>query len=202
MTAPSPLAALLAEGAVHVSIDMQRLFAEGGEWHVPTLGAITANGVALAAAMPTLFARFVVPETPEHATGRWKHYYRRWHMLTGEKLEPGMLDLVAPLAALAPPGAVFDKPTYSAFEVPAFCAALAATGVEVIVVSGVETDVCVLATVLDALDRGYHVVVAADAMTSSSLPAHEATIAHVFPRFDVQVDIADTAAIVAALPPR
>lgn len=202
MTAPSPLAALLSGGAVHVSIDMQRLFAEKTEWHVPTLDAITANGVALAEAMPTLFARFVVPQTPEHATGRWKHYYRRWHMLTGEKLAPGMLDLVAPLAALATPATLFDKPTYSAFEAPAFVAALAATGAEVIVASGVETDVCVLATVLDALDRGYHVVVAGDAMTSSSLPAHEATIAHVFPRFDVQVDIADTNTILAALPRR
>ena len=36
------------------------------------------------------------------------------------------------------------------------------------IVSGSETDVCVLATVLDAVDMGYRVIIARDAVCSSS----------------------------------
>jgi nicotinamidase-related amidase len=199
MPAPAPLPILATGPAVHVAVDMQRLFAEKTEWHVPDLDAITGNVAALAEAAPTVFARFVVPQTPEHASGRWRQYYRRWECFTGERLAPGMLDLVAPLARLARPDTVFDKPTYSAFESAAFRTALERTGAEVLIVTGVETDVCVLATVLDALDHGFHVVAVADAMASSSPPAHQATIAHVLPRFDVQIDVADTATVLATL---
>jgi nicotinamidase-related amidase len=40
-------------------------------------------------------------------------------------------------------------------------------------VSGSETDVCVLATVLDAVDIGYRVIVVRDAICSSSDEGHD-----------------------------
>ncbi len=40
-------------------------------------------------------------------------------------------------------------------------------------VSGSETDVCVLATVLDAVDLGYRVIVVRDAVCSSSDEGHD-----------------------------
>jgi nicotinamidase-related amidase len=39
--------------------------------------------------------------------------------------------------------------------------------------SGSETDVCVLATVLDAVDIGYRVIVVRDAICSSSDEGHD-----------------------------
>ena len=42
------------------------------------------------------------------------------------------------------------------------------TSVDTLVISGSETDVCVLSTVLGAVDRGYRVVIAIDALCSSS----------------------------------
>jgi nicotinamidase-related amidase len=53
-------------------------------------------------------------------------------------------------------------------RVAPFVAALTQKHVNTLVVSGGETDVCVLATVLAAVDRGYRVILAQDALCSSS----------------------------------
>jgi nicotinamidase-related amidase len=189
----------LPAGTRHLCIDMQRLFAEQTDWYTPGMAVILPQVVALSA-RPSLFARFMVPETADHATGQWRDYYRRWAQFTGRTIDPALLDLMAPLAALAGPGAVIDKVTYSVFEAPGFAARLAAEGVEALVFSGVETDVCVLASLMAAVDRGFRVVAAVDALSSSNLTAHQAVIDHVLPRMADQVEIVPTAEILAAWP--
>jgi nicotinamidase-related amidase len=62
----------------------------------------------------------------------------------------------------------------------------------------VETDVCVLGTILDGIDRGFRIVAVSDAMTSSSLPGHHATLDLILPRFDQQVEIVTTEAALRA----
>ena len=79
-------------------------------------------------------------------------------------------------------------------------ASLARRGTETLILSGVETEVCVLATALDAVDRGLHVVLATDALTSGSAAGHSAALEAVYPRFDQQIESATTAAILAAWP--
>jgi len=184
----------------HLVIDMQRLFAEETEWHTPAIADILPNVLRLSRERldRTLFARFMVPANPERANGRWQTYYRRWANLTVERLDPGMLDLVAPLAALARPATLVDKTTYSIFEAPGFDARLKAEGVDTLVFSGVETDVCVLASLFDAVDRGYRVVAVSDAMASSSPASHAAMLEHLFPRLPEQVDVVTTDAVLRA----
>jgi len=193
--------ASIGPNAVHVVIDMQRVFAEPGHWHVPNIPAILPNIVALAKAMPgrTLFTRFVVPERPGDASGQWRRYYEHWSEFTGAALEAGKLDLVKDLAVLAGPAVIIDKLTYSAFEAPMFAARLEALQADTLIFSGVETDVCVLATLLTAVDLGFRVVAVEDAMTSSSQPGHEATLRHVLARLPLQVEIAATASVIEAL---
>ena len=58
--------------------------------------------------------------------------------------------------------------------------------------SGGETDVCVLATVLGAIDRGYRVVIAADAVCGSADATHDAVMTLYASRFSEQVEIAGT----------
>jgi nicotinamidase-related amidase len=43
-----------------------------------------------------------------------------------------------------------------------------------LIITGGETDVCVLSTVLGAVDRGYRVIVVPDALCSSSDTTHDA----------------------------
>lgn len=188
----------LSPNTIHIAIDLQRLFAEDTVWSTPALMGVVPNVAALAKTGPTLFPRFVTPERAEDAPGTWRRYYTHWAAVTRPNLAPGMLDLVADLAALAEPGSVIDKPTHSAFAAPEFVDRLAALAADTLIVTGVETDVCVLGTILDGIDRGFRIVAVSDAMTSSSLPGHHATLDLILPRFDQQVEIVTTEAALRA----
>lgn len=190
----------LEPDTVHVAVDMQRLFAEDTGWQVPSFVEILPNVRRLVSHRPerTLYPCFITPPSAAAAQGMWQSYYRRWPQMTDGRLAPDRLDLVAALAELAPASARIEKEGFSSYSGPGFAPALDRLGARTIVVSGVETDVCVLGTVLDAVDRGLRVVIAVDAVTSSSLPAHRATLDHVYPRYEPMIDLASTQAILAA----
>lgn len=106
--------------------------------------------------------------------GHARHYYERWRETTREKIDPGLLALVPPLARPTPPATVIDKSRYSGFGETALPAHLRQRGADGLIVTGSETDVCVLATVLGAVDAGYPVILARDAVCSSSDEGHDA----------------------------
>lgn len=189
----------LGPGTVHLAIDAQRLFVDpASPWCAPSLAAVVPNIASLVRTLPTLFARFIPAASAAAAPGRWRRYYDRWSEVTLERLDPALLDLVPPLAALAGPDRIVDKPTYGFFGARGAQPALDALAADTLVLSGGETEVCVLATLLEAVDRGYRVVLAADAVASSSPPAHRAVLDALLPRFPEQVEVAATAAILAA----
>ncbi|MBP1857824.1 cysteine hydrolase [Rhizobium herbae] len=190
----------IPKSTLHLVIDMQRLFAEETAWHTPAIQTILPNVVRLSRERQadTLFVKFIVPQRAEDAKGRWKSYYRRWSMVTGEALAPGMLDLVEPLAALAGTDSQVEKETFSVFGVSGFAGRLEGAGIDTLVFSGVETDVCVHASVLDAIDLGFRVIVAADAVASGDKTAHTLVLEHLLPRFAEQLEIATTQAILDA----
>ncbi len=185
---------------LHLVVDMQRLFAEPTAWHAPALADILPAVERLVRHGPArrLFARFTTPPSAEAARGTWRTYYRRWASVTGEQFDPALVDLVEPLARLARPGEVVDKPTYSVFALPGFAERLRAEGVDTLVMSGVETDVCVLASLLGAVDHGFRVVLPVDAVASSSVSAHAAVIDHLLPRLPEQVDLTSVEAVLHA----
>lgn len=59
---------------------------------------------------------------------------------------------------------------------------------DTLVITGGETDVCVLATVLGAIDFGYRVVLVTDALCSSSDATHDALLTVYHQRFAQQVE--------------
>lgn len=195
-----PLVEPLGAATVHIAIDMQRLFAEATDWHAPALAAILPNVVRLAEAMPehTLYARFMVPPNAESAPGRWRRYYERWSGVTGEALDPSLLDLVGPLAAIASPDWYIDKFGYSAFSGTDLDRRLRDAGVDTLIFTGVETDVCVLSSLFGAIDLGYRAILAGDALASSSDESHDAIATHFFPRLNEQIEVASTTEIIAA----
>ena len=190
----------LTSRTLHIVIDMQRLFAEPTAWHTPALHQIVPAVTAITERhrARTLFSRFTTPSRAETAQGRWRRYYQRWSDVTTDRLDSDFFNLIPSLAELAEPGMTFDKTTFSIFGSPQMQARLAIESVDTLVMTGVETDVCVLASVLDAVDRGYRVVVPVDAVTSSDAATHDAVIKHVLPRFADQVDLGDTAQVLAA----
>ena len=69
-----------------------------------------------------------------------------------------------------------------------------------LIVTGAETDVCVLATVLDAVDLGYPVYVVTDAVCSSSDSGHDAVLTLYHERFSGQIRAVKTEEILAEWP--
>jgi nicotinamidase-related amidase len=66
-----------------------------------------------------------------------------------------------------------------------------------LVVTGGETDVCVLATVIDAVDIGFRVVLVTDALCSASDRTHDALLTLYRERFSEQIETADAETILA-----
>ena len=117
--------------------------------------------------------RFIPPEVPEQMTGAWRDYYRHWRAMTRDTLDPRLLELAEPLARLCPPARILDKAVYSAFADPRLAPALRRKGIGTLIVTGGETDVCVLSTVMAAVDLGFRVVLPGDALCSARDKTHD-----------------------------
>ena len=189
----SRLDAFLAGTAVHLSIDMQNAFAKGGIWEAPWMERVVPVVAALTErfADHTVFTRFLTPEKPEAMPGHWQSYYSRRPALLAGTLDPGMVELVPELRRFVPPALVVDKYRYSAFATPPLHAHLRGRGIDTLIVTGSETDMCVLATVLAAVDIGYRVVLVKDGICSSSDEGHDAQLLTYGTRFRDAVEIVE-----------
>ena len=124
--------------------------------------------------------------------GAWRDYYKRWRAMTQQNLDERLLELMPPLQGLVPPAHLCDKAVYSAFGNPKLAPWLKAQGADTLIVSGGETDVCVLGSVMSALDLGYHIVLATDALCSASDKTHDALMLLYRERFSQQIATATT----------
>jgi nicotinamidase-related amidase len=190
----------LGDSAVNLCVDMQRMFAEPTEWFTPWMDRVVPAIVSLIElrAEHSVFTRFIPVGQPEEGNGTWRRYYQRWSSMTRTKLPDDMLDLVAALAHFAPPAAVIDKSTYSPWLSTQLHPFLRTRHVDSLVISGGETEVCVLATVLGALDLGYRIVIATDALCSSADTTHDAVIKLYENRYGMQVETATVEEILDA----
>jgi len=182
----------LDAAAVHLCIDMQRLFAPGSPWQVPWLVKILSRveRFAEAVAAQTIFTRFIPPPNKHDVPGTWRRFYERWDELTLHRIDPDLLELVEPLQAFCPPAPVLDRWRYSCFTNRRLGALLRERRSSAIVVTGGESDVCVLATVMDAVDLGYRVVIATDGVCSSADSTHDAIMSLYHARFSQQIETA------------
>ncbi|NBW07169.1 MAG: cysteine hydrolase [Caulobacteraceae bacterium] len=174
---------------------MQRMFAESTPWQTPWMERVLPVIVRLceAKADRTCFTRFVPARSAEAAPGAWARYWARWPEMTLDRLDPDFVELVPALAAFVPPARVLDKRIYSPWIETGLDAALRAGGVDTVVVTGAETDVCVLATVLGAVDRGYRTLVVTDALCSSADSSHDALIDLYHQRYGEQIETVECA---------
>ncbi len=179
---------------------MQRMFVEGTEWHTPWAAKTLPAIEALCSARPERlwFTRFIPAATPDDAWGAWRDYWRRWSTMTKNALDPAMLDLALPLQRFAPPAQIIDKTVYSAWSGTRLHKALEDQGVDTLVVTGAETDVCVLSTVLGAIDLGYRIVVVSDGVCSSADQPHDHLLALYSNRFSLQVETAECREVLEA----
>ncbi|WP_458760331.1 cysteine hydrolase family protein [Afipia sp. TerB] len=184
--------------AVHLCIDMQRIFSNDGPWPTPWMERVLPSVEELVRRAPerTIFTRFITPERAADMPGTWTRYYEKWRETTRERLDPRLLELMPALTRFVPPAAVFDKPVYSAFADGKLVMELRRRRCDTLIVSGSETDVCVLSSALAAVDLGYRVIMVSDAVCSSSDESHDALLALYRRRFDLQIEIADVDTVI------
>jgi nicotinamidase-related amidase len=89
------------------------------------------------------------------------------------------------------------KHSWGAFATTDLDARLRALGVTQVVIAGVATSYGIESTARDAYDRGYHVTIAADAITDPTLDGHKHSLGRVFPALG---QAGPTAEIIALLP--
>jgi nicotinamidase-related amidase len=186
--------------AVHLCIDMQRLFAEDTEWRTPWMQRVLPIVVGLCdrKADRTCFTRFIPAARPGEGQGTWRAYWERWSSMTLEALAPEMIELATELRGFTPPARVLDKRFYSPWVGTDLDASLRRGGVDTLVITGAETDVCVLAAVLGAVDLGYRIVVVTDGLCSSSDEAHDNLMALYHRRYGQQIETATCADVLEA----
>ncbi|MDQ8029137.1 MAG: isochorismatase family cysteine hydrolase [Brevundimonas sp.] len=178
------------ENAVHLCVDMQRLFVDDTPWRTPWAQRVIPliARVCDAHADRTCFTRFIPPAAPGAAAGEWVRYWNRWVELTGDRIDPALVELAPDLQRYVPPARVFDKTVYSPWACGGLQQSLVASGIDTLVVTGGETDICVLATVLGAVDLGFRVVVVTDALCSSADSVHDAALKLYRDRFGLQIE--------------
>lgn len=180
----------LGKNSIHLCVDMQKLYLPGGPWPNPWMERVLPAVAAISEryADRTIFTRMIPPQSAEEMPGKWQEFYSKWPEATRRQLQPDCLDLVPPLQDFVPPALVVDKTRYSAFALSSLSGHLENRRTDALVITGAETDMCVLATVLGAIDRGYPVVVITDAVCSYSDEGHESLLALYRQRFSVQIE--------------
>ncbi len=188
----------LGDSCVHLCVDMQRMFAEPTDWQTPWMPRVLPHVRRLAEARPerTIFTRFIPADRPGEGRGTWATYSTRWASMTRENLAAEMIDLVPDLARLVPPAEVVDKTVYSPWLDTDLDARLRDRGADTLIVTGAETDVCVLAAVLGGVDLGYRIVLATDGLCSSCDEAHDALLLMYRMRYGHQVETMTTTEII------
>ena len=181
--APGPTAgAPGGAGPLLVVVDMQRVFGEpSSPWYTPGFDSVVKPVRQLVAVFEhrVAFTRFLVPEVPE---GSWTGYYELWPFAREAAAAP-LLDLVPPFAGAPHP--LVEKPTFSKWG-PELRALAGESGT--LVLCGVATDCCVIATAMAAADAGMYVRVVADACRGVDDAAHERALA-VMAGFPPQIEL-------------
>ena len=190
----------LTESAVHLCIDVQQMFAEQTAWHVPWMKRVVPLILRIARAFrrgrcsPGLFLRCVRLKLGAHG---------------GAIISAGVN---LPVSACPRNFSHCSRSCWNSFRrlrsstntsIPRsqshnFTGILQDRGIDSVVISGGETDVCVLAAVLDAVDLGYRVVVASDALCSVSDEAHDNLLQLFSERFQQQIEVASSETILEA----
>jgi nicotinamidase-related amidase len=154
-----------------VVIDMQRIFADAtSPWAAPRFSEALAGVQRLLPAFSgrTVLTRYVAPLEP---TGAWVPYFEQWPFA----LVPDDDELYALVPELRGVGAPIE--TRERFGKWDDGLAAAIGGSRDIVLAGVSTDCCVIATALAAGDDGVRVRVVADACAGATDEDHHRALA-------------------------
>lgn len=173
-------------------IDMQNAYTEFGPWTCPHMERAADNIMTLIETRQfaqVIFTRF---DAPQHPVGTWEDYNTINSVVNENAFLNELVPQLAPYAEIYP---LYSKSTYSALSVPEIQAAAAKCirrGGSV-VLTGVVSECCVLATAFQLIDMGCPVIYITDACAGISDELEEAVIMVLAGLDYVQTTILDTA---------
>lgn len=157
-----------ADASWLVVVDLQHAFVDpGSPWHTPGAHSVAAVVARLVPRFCSrvVFTRFV---PPRELSGSWREYYRKWDFAPGTHASE-LWSVVAPWEhARSVSSHTFSK------WVPELHALLGRE--PTIVLCGLSTDCCVLATAFAAVDGGARVRVVSDGCAAKTSLLHEAAL--------------------------
>lgn len=164
-----------------IIVDLQTDFCPGGALAVP-------EGDTIVPAVNRVIAGFVAAGRPIYATRDWHPADHISFLAQGGPWPPHCVqatagarfhpDLSLPdSAVIITKGTRTDKDAYSGFDETPLAAELAAAGVGKIIICGLATDYCVLATALDGLAAGLDVTVLSDVVRGVNVQPGDADAA-------------------------
>ena len=163
---------------------------------MPWLERVLPNIVSVTSLHPerTIFTRFIPAQYSGQGMGMWRRYYEHWASMTVDELGADMIIVVPELARFAPPARFIDKHVYSPWTGSDLHRQLRGAAIDTLITGG-ETDVCVLATLMGAVDWGFRVLLVTDALCSSADETHDAMMNVYENRSGQQVECVSTETI-------
>ncbi|TPI57648.1 cysteine hydrolase [Mesorhizobium sp. B3-1-7] len=163
-----------------------------GPWAVEWLPATSSQAGAQATGSHDLHQ---VHPGVESGQRPWSVEYEPLAEMTIARAGKEMVELLPELAIHIPPACLFDKPIYSPWLSGELARVLQSEGVEEVIVSGGEADMCVLANLLGSVDLDYRTILAEDAICSTSDEAYENILKLFTKRYSHHVEVAPVDAI-------
>lgn len=154
-------------------IDMQNVYLPDQPWACETAARTKENILKLLENHPkdqTIFTRYIAAE---HPVGTWKTYNELNRKINEN---PWMNELMEGIKEAAESYPVYDKSTYSSFQVPAI--RKAAQKADRVILTGVVSECCVLSTFFEGIDLGCKLIWLTNA-TSGLNPVLEEETLHI-----------------------
>jgi nicotinamidase-related amidase len=180
-----------------VVVDMQKLFLteKKSPWMNKKLSSIIPNIEKLiknSRIQNVIFTCFTPPKNWQKEQDSWKTYFRINQKITPGILGTDALNLVNDFIPYIPNSVVVSrKKSASIFMAGNFHSIIKKRSTQILIFTGVETDYCVLSSVLDAIHLGYYVIVVMDACASSKKQGQKHARG-IFDRFPEQLWVTST----------
>ena len=186
-------------------IDMQKLFLtdKKSPWYDNKLLSIVPkiqNLIQVIKPKNVIFTRFIPPKNWQDEHGSWRTYYKINQGITTKVLGRESLEIIDKLVhyVLNPSVISTRKTTASVFTTGNFHSKIQKKSTKFLIFTGIETDYCVLSSVLDAIHLGYHVIVVLDACASSKRYGQR-NAKGIFERFPEQLWVTTTKKLIKHL---
>ncbi|MDH3191655.1 MAG: cysteine hydrolase [Nitrosopumilus sp.] len=186
-------------------IDMQKFFLTNKKspWYDRKLLSIVPNIEKLikkTGIENVIFTRFMPPANWQDEHGSWRTYYHINQKITRKFLGKTALNIIDELTPyISNSSMVSDrKKSASVFTTGSFFSKIKKKSTKFLIFTGIETDYCVLSSVLDAIHLGYYVIVVMDACASSKKNGQKNALG-IFERFPEQLWITSTKSLIKQL---